>query len=284
MMNYDLSADDIPADTGGSTMQEMPAGDLGVSDAGQPAPEPDMHEYQANGKTIREDLQTILKRASQGYNYAQSMHDHKQAVEQFSQERKSHLDQYGEWKQMHEYASQNPEWAEFVRGQWEQKEAFGQQQPVEQAESMNQPQVSPEIKAFMDEYRQDKRLRMEEAEDAALNEQIQSVQKEFPDFDLSHTDPETGASLEMQVLEHARANGINSFKAAFKDLLFDQIVNKKITASKEAAAKEISSRLNSGHVTESNLSLSNLSAPKRNSTNSSYHDLVMEGGQELGIL
>jgi len=280
-MSYDLNMDDIPA-----TEDSTVAPGAGQSATSEVSPDagaaPEMWEYQASGKTISEDRETVLKRASQGYNYAQHIAEHKNNVTSFEKERDQHTQDFGQWKQYHDYATENPEWAEHVRGQWDQRQSFGQPDASQGTEQTQAPAVSPEVQSFMDEYRNDKRLRQEADEDSALNEQVQSVQKEFPDFDLSATDVETGTSLEMRVLEHARANGINSFKAAFKDMMFDDLVNRKVTAAKEATAKEVADRTKQGFISESDTSLNNLSQPARNS--GSYQDELMAEARTMGIL
>jgi len=281
-MSYELGMDDIPAETMDSTVADDAGQSSTAPETGATTQEPQMFEYQASGKTISEDMDTILKRASQGYNYAQHISEHKNNVTSFEQDRDRHMQEFGQWKQYHDYASENPQWAEFVRGQWEERQSFGQPQETAGTEQPAQTQVDPEMRAFMDEYRNDKKLRQEADEDSALNEQIQTVQKEFPDFDLSHTDPETGTSLEMKVLEHARANGINSFKAAFKDMMFDDLMNRKVTAAKEAAAKEIAERTKKGFISENDTSLNNLSMPARNS--GSLQDELMAEARTMGIL
>jgi len=276
---FELSENDIPA----STPIEGQAGDTINSSNPETtiSTEPQVFEYQASGKTVKEDLETILKRASQGYNYAQLMNEHKSKVDSFNSDRDQHLAQLGVWKQYDEYANQNPEWAEFVKTQWESRQTYGQPQ----SDLGHQQQglgIHPEVKAFMDEYRANQRVAQEQAEDSALHEQIQSVQKEFPDFDLSFSDPSTGQTLEMQVIEHAKAHGINSFKAAFKDMMFDKIIEKRITSTKEATAKEIANRTKQGFISKSDTSLSDIGS-KGFKSSGSLHDDLIQGAIELGI-
>jgi hypothetical protein len=295
-MGYDLSESDLVETTGstdaaanaGSIQQPDMTSGIPAAEAGMQVPKPEF-EYTALGKTVKEDIDTILKRASMGYDYAQKMQQFKTEQETFNQQRDGHLAQFGQWKQYHDYASENPEWAEFVRTQWEQKSSYGQsaagqQTPAGISADPSAGQVNPEIAKFMEEYRNDKRLQREADEDRALNEQIQQIQKEFPDFDLSHTDPSTGASLEMRVLDHARIHGINSFKAAFKDLYMDQILERKITAAKEAAAKEITDRQKQGLISRSDTSsLTSFDSPIQKKSGS-YLDGAMEMAKEMGIL
>ena len=279
---FELSESDIPADSTletasaveGQSVEAIPSSNDPLATTTQP----NVYEYQANGKTISEDLDTILKRASQGYNYAQSIAEHKNSVSQFQAERDQHLQQYGTWKQYDEYATTNPDWANFVKEQWEQRSTAGQS-----IDSTQQGQdINPEVRAFMNEYKENQRIQEEQAQDAALNEQIQSVQKQFPEFDLSWSEPSTGKSNEMLVIEHAKAHGINSFQAAFKDLMFDQIVSKRITSAKEAAAKELADRTKQGFISKTDTSLQGLGMPNVKS-GGSMHDALLRSASELGI-
>lgn len=275
---FELTENDIPQD---SNLGEGQSSDV-ISSNNEitTKPEPQYFEYQASGKTIKEDLDTILKRASQGYNYAQHIQEHKNSVEVFNKERDDYLQKYGVWKQYDEYANQNPDWANFVKEQWEQRSTFGQ--PQAQPGSNQYGEIHPEIKAFMDEYRTNQRLIQEQQEDAALHEEIQAVQKQFPEFDLSFSNPETGKTIEMEVIEHAKAYGINSFKAAFKDLMFDKIVDKKITLAKEQSMKEIAARTKQGFISKSDTSLESLGMPKFKSSGS-LQDELAQYAVELGI-
>ena len=277
---FELSENDIP-DVSTQPMEGQ-TGDNVNSSIPETPTEPQLYEYQAAGKTVSEDLDTILKRASQGYHYAQLVNEHKSKVEAFQSERDQHLSNLGTWKQYDDYAKQNPEWADFVKSQWEQRTSYGQPLNDQRHQQSGSSMIHPEVKAFMDEYRSNQEIARQQSEDAALNEQISSVQKEFPEFDLNYSDPSTGISLEMQVIEHAKANGINSFKAAFKDMLMDQIISKRVTSAKEAAVKELSERTKQGFISKSDTSFDNLGS-KTFKSSGSLHDDLIQGAIELGI-
>ena len=280
---FELSENDIPEASTLEIQDQGQAQDTINSSIPEPqSTEPQFFEYQASGKTVKEDLETILKRASQGYNYAQLVNEHKNSVESFQSERDRHLADLGVWKQYDEYAKQNPEWSEFVKSQWESRQSFGQPQNDLGHQQPSVNDIHPEVRTFMEEYRANQRVAQEQAEDSALNEQIQSVQKEFPEFDLSFSDPSTGMTIEMQVIEHAKANGINSFKSAFKDLMMDQIIERRIAATKEATAKEIANRTKQGFISKSDTSLNDIGSQKFKSSGSLHDDLI-QGALELGI-
>ena len=279
-MSYDLDVSDI--------QESSP--DLensNIEDNSQPAPQQEparqLFKYQANGKEIEEDLDTILQRASQGYNYAQHMNEFKSRQEAFEAE-KNQVDQMrSKWEQYDKYASDNPEWAEHVKNAWENRG----KQSIE-AEAKDIPEALKkefdELRMFKEQFQKDMQLRKEAEEDAILAKQFEDIKKNYPDYDLSHTDPRTGMSLEMQILEHARVNGIHSVKAAFRDLMFDDIMSKQITKAKEAAAKELQDRTKKGFLAESNKSLIQTGVKPSNKGTSSYANLAMDGARELGLL
>ena len=284
---FTLSENDIPAD---STLDaplgvEGQLGEAIPSITPDPTPAPQVFEYQASGKTISEDIDTILKRASQGYNYAQHVAEHKANVDAFNVDRDQQQQKYGTWKQYDEYATQNPTWADHVKTQWELRDSFGQpQSDLSNQQATQDGSIHPEVRAFMDQYKFHQQTLQQQAEDTALNDQIKNVQEKFPEFDLSYSNPETGMTVEMQVIEHAKAHGINSFQAAFKDLMFDQIVSKRITSAKETAAKELAERTKQGFISKSDTSLAGLGLPKmQNNRGHSLHGDLMNAAAQLGI-
>jgi hypothetical protein len=76
--------------------------------------------------------------------------------------------------------------------------------------------------------------------DEKLAQEVQSIREKYKDIDMDSPD-ENGKSLEAKVLEHAEANGIPSFKAAFNDFYQDQLI-----ARAEAQAKMNVSKRHSG--------------------------------------
>jgi len=278
-MSYDLDVSDI--------QESSP--DLensNVEDNSQPTPqEParQLFKYQANGKEVEEDLDTILQRASQGYNYAQHMNEFKARQEAFEAEKNQLNQMRSKWEQYDKYASENPEWAEHVKNAWENR---GKQST--EAEAKDIPEALKkefdELRMFKEQFQKDMQLRKEAEEDAILAKQFDEIRENYPDYDLSHTDPKTGMSLEMQILEHARVNGIHSVKAAFRDLMFNDIMSKQITKAKEAAAKELQDRTKKGFLAESNKSLIQTGVKPPRKGVSSYANLAMDGAKELGLL
>lgn len=205
------------------------------------APEPQMFEYQALGKTISEDLETILKRASMGYDYAQKAADLKEQFTKAQEVREQALQTQQKWEHLDKYAQENPEWHQHVQDAWEKRDAYAKGAVNPDDPTMGyikglESKLS-EFESFkkeMLEYQQQQRV---SKEDAALAEEIQSIQKSYPDIDFKASDPATGKTLEYAVLEHANANGINKFSTAFKDFYSDKL----ITMAREKAKMELAS-------------------------------------------
>jgi len=247
--------------------------------------------YTASGKQVEEPLETVLKRASMGYNYAQHMNEFKSqraAWEESTREKEARIRELEQkWSPYESYAKENPEWAEHVRSSWENRTGGGfngQQSPQstpEQVLPQHVRQELDELRSFRDEFKGFRDSMRQQNEDHALKQDIDSTVSEYKNFDFSRSDPETGKTLEYKILEHMQRNGINSFKAAFRDLMFDEIVGKEAMKAKEEAANAIKQRNQEGFVAESKEPAFKFSGgqPKARS----YFDLVEEGGRELGM-
>jgi hypothetical protein len=263
----------------------------------QPSFDPNLNiPYKANGREITEPLSTVIQRASMGYNYAQLMQQYKQQQAELEAQKQQIAQQSEKWRQYDEYANQNPEWANHVRGEWEKRFASSQSQQSSsfdqfgsQSSQQQQSQLPPEIsrelaemRSFVNQYKEEQHQRMVAEQDAALAQEIQGVQSEHPTIDLSATDPSTGESLESQILQHAQANGISSFRAAFRDLMFDRILAEKQTAAKESVAKQMQQQVKQGFLGQSDSPMSQ-SQPQLNLSRHSYHSLVDMAIKDLGL-
>jgi len=259
--NLDQAMDGISSDGDGVANTPSPAESIN-----QPAFDPNLVvPYKANGKEISEPLSTVIQRASMGYNYAQLMQQYKQQQAELEAQRNEINQSAQKWRQYDEYASQNPDWANHVRSQWENRLNFGNQsnptqtneQPFEQQQrEMNlPPQVAQELnelRTFMQQYKQDREAQHQAEQDAQLAQEVDSVQKAYPDFDLRATDPQTGESLEQQILMHAQTYGIGSFRAAFRDFMYDKLVARGTNQAKETVAKQMQQQYKQGIVGQSN--------------------------------
>lgn len=202
--------------------------------APEPAPAaPQRFKYQANGREVEEPIDMILKRASQGYNYAQRMAEFKQERERYTGELdglKKQSETLSKWKQFDEYAVKNPTWAQHVEEMWAKKDQFSNPD-IDPNDPVNQRFAEMEktygeklsrVDKFLAEQEAQKQQAAVAAVDSKLSKAISSVQEKYKDIDFATAD-ETGQSLENRILQHAIDNEIGSFEAAFKDYYWDQL-------------------------------------------------------------
>lgn len=252
--------------------------------------------YKANGKDLQEPLSTVIQRASMGYNYAQLVQQHKAEQAALEAQKAQIQEQAQKWQQYDEFANSNPQWAEYVRSQWESRfnfggqnqnqgiDAFGSQQAQQQAGIP--PEVSNklrEMESFIGQYRQEQQARMQAEQDAELASEISTIQNQYPDIDLKATDPMTGESVEQQVLRHAQTYGISNFRAAFRDFMFDKLQARGQTQAKETVARQMQQQHKNGILGQSNSPMLQTDGGNVNVRNQSYHSLMDMAAKELGL-
>lgn len=203
------------------------------------------YEYTANGKTIKEPLDAILKRASQGYNYSQHMAELKarETDLQTQAQRAQELEKkYGE---IDKFAQENPEWNEHLHSTWNKRfdVSGGQQQGETTAQQQGLPpqlqQEFNELKTFVESMKAEKA-------DQAYSQAVDKVKQSYPDVDFSHTDPDTGRTLEQRVLDYAQENSIGRFEPAFKAFYADKMVEQARLQAKEQLAGDMKQRAKAG--------------------------------------
>lgn len=292
--NIDQIASEIDSGTfgGGETNQPPP----GIAPISQPSFDPNLViPYKANGKEVQEPLSTVIQRASMGYNYAQLVQQHKQQQAEFETQRQQVLESQKRWQQYDDYANSNPEWAEYVRQSWESRaNSFNQNQGTnsfDQGQSQQQtanlpPEIAKELgemRSFIGQYKAEQQARMQAEQDAELNAEVTSIQNEYPDIDLKHTDPMTGESVEQQILRHAQTHGISSFRAAFRDMMFDKLLARGQTQAKEAVSKTMQQQVKNGFLGQSSTPMLQTDVGNVNMRNNSYHSLMDIAARELGF-
>lgn len=197
-------------------------------------------KYTANGKEVEEDLATILKRASAGYNYAQSMNQFKGERAEFEKQQAEIKQMADKWSRYESYAQENPDWYQHWSQAWEKRGAApGDAGEIEhtQLDSVLDQKLQP-IQQFINQQQAAEQRRQMEQEDQALADQIKSTRDEHPSIDFDRSDPETGKTLEDQVLEYAYNEGLNDFNKAFKVFYHDKLIASKIEEEKAKWAKD----------------------------------------------
>lgn len=215
-------------------------------------------EYTANGKKVVEDIGTILKRASQGYNYAQLANGLKTREQEILEKAQQASQMEERWSRFENYARENPEWYQHWSQAWEHRDQVGNQPQTDEGE------IEPRLAAMLEERLNPIQdfIRSQEAEraEAQIREQdqrlqaaIDSTRKEFPSIDFEASDPETGKTLEYQVLEFASQEGIRDFNKAFKVFYHDKLIASKLEEEKAKWAKEQETRAKYGFLGEPKL-------------------------------
>ena len=218
------------------------------------------YEYTALGATRKEPISLILKRASQGYDYAQKMEQFKQEQAAVAEAKARADELHGKYAQIDDYARENPEWYDHWSQAYEQRQTYGAQsdQPA-----VDFSPVKEEIDALRNEFSSVKEFitqQQQSQEDGKYWDEVKTVQKEFPDIDLNQSD-ETGKTLEYKILEHAKDNGIASFRVAFRDFYHDQLKSRMLEQAKQDLIKEDKERRKKGIVGVSNTPILNTDMP-----------------------
>ena len=216
------------------------------------------HEYNADGKVVKEDLATILKRASQGYHYAQKMNQVNQTEAEWSEKIKGYETNAEKYTRFEAYAKENPAWYEHWQKAYESR---GQQQlgggevdgqaPPQDLQALLDQKLEEKLKPFQEHFNS---LQEQKARDAVLNEdkqfeaEVQSIRKQYPDIDFDATDPDTGKSLEYKVIEFGAKNRLTSFATAFKAFHHDKLVEREVLRAKDSWTKETQQQRKSGII------------------------------------
>jgi hypothetical protein len=253
----------------------------------EPAPEPvapawdaKQYEFDWNGKKVAPDSrEKLMTWASQGYNYSQRMAEFNKRQADLAAREKS-LETYKRYEVVDQYAKDNPEWWDHVTGSYEKRSQYGV--PQELAPVLNPlTEKIGQIEQFMTEYQQRAAQEDQAKLDNQLNDEIESIRKSHPNIDLASTDA-SGEPLELRILKHAQQIGTNSFKAAFRDYLHDQLIELAKTDGRQAIAKGQQEAAKKGLLGTTQAPVKGLK-PAQNLRQKSYGDLAREALEEFGL-
>jgi hypothetical protein len=239
-------------------------------------------EFTWNGKQIKAPVTDprVRQWASQGYDYAQKMADFNRRQQEIAAKEQELTGRYG---QIDEYVRQNPQFWDHVTQEWQRQQMGGQVDPNNPLFKELQSLKSEigQVKEFKQTLEQERLAIQRSQEDQALEQEIGSIREQYPDIDLAAPDA-NGASLEHRVIKHALDNNIKSFRAAFRDLLHDDLVKRAEDKAREAVSKDLQKRQKSGLLGTSPTPTKGL-AQAESIKNKSYEQLMREGLEELGI-
>lgn len=259
---------------------ESPDHEIPMNAPEAPAPEaPQEYEFDWNGKQIKAPVDKILKWASMGYDAPNRIGELNKQLEGFKTREQKFSEYEKKYAPVDEYFAKNPDHWKTIEDGWKQRQAALDPSNPLAAELNNVKQTLDELNKFKNELSSEKVTQKRQAEDGKLNEEIESIRKAYPDLDWSSPN-ESGLSLEKQVLKHGIDNGINSFRAAFRDLTHDQIMKKAQETGKQAITKDIQKRTKLGILGETRTPTKGIT-PAKDVRNQSYEDLLEEAKEEL---
>ena len=210
-------------------------------------------EYTANGKTIKEDVATILKRASQGYNYAQLSHEQKERQKMLDIQAQKSASTDEKWSKFESYAKENPKWYDHWNTAWQERGNISQgTQPSDNAGGFDDSRLTALLEQKLEPMRdfmtrqqaQSDQMQVRE-QDQALDQEMKETRAAFPSIDFDSSDPETGKTLQWQVLEFANKRGMG-FDDAFKVFYHDKLIATRMEDEKTKWAKDQESNQRKG--------------------------------------
>jgi hypothetical protein len=209
-------------------------------------------EYTADGgKNVKEPFAKVLERAKMGYHYAQRMESLKREREDFENSRKG-FEADTSWKEIVDYAKQDPAWAEHTRqaferrNQWQQENADN---PLLSELNKLKSELGP-LRQIADEWKQERQKLREGEEIKAVDAEIKDVAERYSKLgvDLNAIDKSSGLTMESTVIDYAVKHGIKSFKTAFLEVYGDTLESKREEALKTQWAKEQAQRQKQGFI------------------------------------
>lgn len=256
-----------------------PSSSSNIPDSHDPGPRE--WELAEGVKASEEDL---LNYAKKGYESAQTM-------EAFNKEKEQFFPVMDKYKQIDEYAIQNPEWWEHVQNSYGNREQSNDTIGNELTSQDSQQELSPELQAitnqlnevreFIHSQKSEQERKQMAEDDSLLDAEINSIKEQHAYMDFGTPD-EKGVTLEQKVLKHAQEIGTQSFRVAFRDYAHDKLISKAEELGKEAIGKDIQRKTKLGILGSSTKSSSPKLASGYNKKKS-YEDLAREAIEELGI-
>lgn len=253
--------------------------------------EEELYEFDHGGKKVKGTREQLIKWAQMGYDRPQAMQKFNKERSEWEKAKQDYEKNYGIYKQVDEYAKNNKQWWDHVLQSWQTKSVptqavSGQAVPIQgqMAPAALPPEVNEQLKQmneFIKQQQQEKVLQKQKEEDQKLTSDVQAIREQHKELDWVSLD-ENGKSLELRVLEHAQSNGIPTFRAAFRDLLQEDLLSRAQAKARIDVAKGIQNKTKLGVLGES--PTSKQWTPKSSTKNirqTSYEELENEIREEL---
>lgn len=229
--------------------------------SGEVEPNQAAQEYaiKYKGKEEKYPLDKILSFANQGRDYSEKMRQFRMERESFEKESQANKAKWADlesrlsrYAEVEEYIKKDPAWYDYlVQSYQERLQGNGQANPTHDPLVQSLSQEVRGLKEIATRFQEKEAELARAKEDEALDGQITEYREKHGDFDWVTVD-ENGLDLEKRILDHAIKNGIQSFRAAANDYLFDEHVKRAKGGAKEEVGKDIQKRtkLGLGPVTD----------------------------------
>ncbi len=235
----------------------------------------ELFEIKYRGQTEKHPRAKLLEFAQKGRDYEEKMRAMKVDRASWDSERARYAkldERIRAYSEIEAYQQKDPAWWDHVTKSYQAKMREQGQAP---------PALPPEVLADIKDVKEYVTTERQAREDQALDADIKSYREKYPDFEWTQADDQ-GRDLERQIIDHAIANKIQSFKAAANDYLHDKIVERAQLKAKEDVGKEIKekAKLGLGPVTtRPTLGIKRA----QNVADKSYEQLAEEAMAEFGI-
>lgn len=264
----DAATPEVPQQTEGAEGQEAQAEDEPVV------------EYVYQGETVKVPLSEAQNKLQQIHVLNEKFREFNQQKEGWEQERQQAQQIIDRYKQIDEYAQQNPEWFDYVQQQWQKKQAYGdlpteidENDPVAQAilaTKRENQELKNELAKFREEIEFSKQSEADQKAEQELRSEIHGVRDEFKSVNFDEPD-QHGVSLENRIIKHGLENNMG-FKQAFLDYYYPNLIKLERERAMKEAAENIQKKTKMGVVSRGSGPVP--SGSPANITGQSWQDLI----------
>ncbi len=231
--------------------------------------------FKAGGKEVKANRDQLIQWASRGYEAPNKIGELSEKLKGYTEKEKYWSELEQKFKPVDDYVRANPQF-------WDHVQKTYQQTMAEQQQHLQNNPLLPVIESLKQEMTELKQYKQDldyQKQDEIYMQELGTIKKEFNKFDFDTPDID-GKTLEYKVLEHAKQNGIKSFKTAFLDLNHSKIISMKEDEIKERLALDKQSKSKLGIL---GISQAPTTRKSDNIKGKSYDDITKDVLAELGL-
>jgi len=240
-------------------------------------------ELNVNGQKIEvTDPAKYDQWAQQGYSYSQRMEELNAQKSEWEKEKTALEQRLSQYSEVDGYAKENPDWWNHVEENWNNREIHKMSPELQEAIKPFMSEFQ-EVKGFINDFQRQKEEQQAAQQDQELEAEVKTLGEQFPEISFQAKDA-SGQSLEAQILKHADAQGIPSFKAAFYDYYQGNLQKLYETRGRAAVEKDLAERKKNGILGTSQAPVKTQGIqPLANPSKKSWADVLAEAKQAVGI-